>query len=183
MITMHSNHIQTICELKKIAEEKGYKFNFGTTFESRRFENVRGDDLFTSKRKIKIFNKLVSNCSVCGGLFSSETVWFEFVPIRKTEDDNRKYLTMVYSYDNGYIELEEDCLDEFNGLTNKERETLQEDMLSSELDDSPVINITSAPTKYSGMSGHSCYRADMALKFFADAICRKLKVEITQLSY
>ena len=192
MITeFYSAHLDTLCELKALAEKHGCKISFGTRSDFST-EELIADDLFAVGVPSKIIDKLLSpfeyHFDVTNIQTSYDELWFQ---LYDPSNEERKYHAMTYKQIGVYFELEKDwdfdCDTEGN---EKFIEWCEENQVDcNDDDDKFIFNLTDFPTIINGFGykkekkDYRVYREGMALHYFTELVCKYLKEPMIKRTY
>lgn len=168
-----SAHMETLCELKALAEKHGCRITFGVNSWAHN-NLVFGDfENYTDA----IYRELTSNGDFSNGSYDITRLWFLLY-----EPNNEKQKCHYLSYSEGsqLVEYEKYSWEE---LSKKAQNFLEEN--KAEWDDHSIDEKITLYTKLGGTeikgfdsSEHpNVYREGMALKFFGDLVCDYLKEE------
>lgn len=176
-IYFSSTHLQTLCDLKALAERHGCSINFGVNV----FDNFTGYEKFTDYSE-SIIEELREQ-----GYFWTDTekgsatgFWFQLY-----DPNNEKCRYHLLTYFSGWQAVEyelNDDVDDDNPLS-KEAEEFLEDNTYDCWDcygAKRLLYASFANTEIRGFEGQehpSVYREGMALKFFGDLVCDYLGEE------
>lgn len=175
-IYFSSTHLQTLCNLKALAEKHGCSINFG----------VNDFDDFTGYEKFTDYSEAVIEELRDRGYFWTDTEkgsatgsWFELF-----DPNNEKCHYHNLTYFSGWQAVEyepDDDIDDDNPLS-KEAEEFLGDNTYEECDygGKNLLYVSFADTEIRGFEGQehpSVYREGMALKFFGDLVCDYLGEE------
>lgn len=179
-IEFTSAHIQTLCELKELAEKHGCRITFGVdswTGVDPEFEEF---DDYTSK----IHEELNDKGNFSNGVIDMTKFWFELCDPNNKE---RQYHYLEYSQGEQTITYEPFPFEE---LSEEAEEFISENRAdwddSGTIDDEVVLFARLGGTTICGFKGlehPSVYREGMALKFFGDLVCDYLGEERIQRVY
>lgn len=175
-IYFSSTHLQTLCDLKALAEKHGCSITFG----------VDSSDDFIGYEKFTDYSENIIEELRNRGHFWTDTekgstvsLWFElFDP----NNEKRHYQNLTYFSGWQAVEYEpDDDIDDDNPLS-KEAEEFLEDNAYEECDygRKNLLYTSFADTEIRGFEGHehpNVYREGMALKFFGDLVCDYLGEE------
>ena len=173
-VDFYNSHIETICELKALADKHSCKISFGVRHYT---ENGATD--------ISFFDYIFDDKSVmddldkCGYLddesFLETTVlWFE---LYDPSSEEYHYNVMSYIETNAYAKYHEYMSETLKGETV---EFIEENGLEwqSGSDDPHIFSYVGYDTEVSvfvGQEHPNVYRPGMAVKFFSDLVCDYLK--------
>lgn len=176
-IEFTSAHMQTLCELKEMADKHGCKITFGVT-QSYGFVGFEkfidySEDILDELNDLGYFDSDVERGDHI-------TFWFQlYDPNSKTT----KYNTLQYG--TGWQATEYrfyETLDDDTDISEKTRAFLEDNVAdwSSIYADTVTLYSSFGETKITGFEGQTSpevYREGMALKFFGDLVCDYLGEE------
>lgn len=167
-------HMETLCELKALAEKHGCRVTFGVdswTGVDPEFEEFSN---YTSK----IHEELDDKGSFSNGVIDVTKFWFQFYD---PNNKDRQYHYLEYSEGEQTITYE---LLSFEELSEEAENFIEENRAdwcdNSLIDDEVVLFARLGGTTIKGFEGQehpSVYREGMALKFFGDLVCDYLGEE------
>ena len=173
-IEFTSAYVETLSELKALAEKHGCRITFGVdswTGVDPEFEEFSN---YTSE----IYEELYDKGSFSNGVIDMTKFWFQFYD---PNNKDRKYHYLEYSEGEQTITYE---LLSFEELS-EEAENFIEENRADWYDDSPIDDEVVLFTRiggttikgFDGLEHPSVYREGMALKFFGDLVCDYLGEE------
>lgn len=167
-------HMETLCELKALAEKHGCRVTFGVdswTGVDPEFEEFSN---YTSK----IHEELDDKGSFSNGVIDVTKFWFQFYD---PNNKDRQYHYLEYSEGEQTITYE---LLSFEELSEEAESFIEENRADwcdgGLMDDEVVLFARLGGTTIKGFEGlehPSVYREGMALKFFGDLVCDYLGEE------
>lgn len=178
-ISFYTAHMDTLCDLKQMAEKHNCRINFG--FDTSSSEEMDEDILIECGFKEELLGNLDS-CSIEGTCSGWSKVWFELY-----DKNNNSYHTLAYL--NSYCRFELELFDRYDC----DEEFLE--MLESHYDidecghDRFYCNFSDAPTIIHGFNNegevrdYRVYRSGMALSYFSDLVCEYLGEEKISRTY
>lgn len=163
-----SNHMQTLCDLKTLAEKHNCFIHFGVYQENT--VDVTLEDFEGSTQEI--IEELQNKGSFSNGCHDVTDMWFELF-----DATNKTYHTL--SYYQG-IESIEYALDILEDLSYEADSFLENNLVDwqSMTDDTLLISRNLDETRVTGFPEQErpyVYREGMALKYFGDLVCDYLK--------
>lgn len=170
-IDFHSGHIETLCDLKTIAEKHNCKISFGVRSytEYTLDEGLLKQEGFTDDE----INYIKDSLDVVDACTTNDSIYFELI-----EKDSKKVNSLMYVKSSATIIIDKDsyrdcCLDEMaDELCNKLYEhdaTCDDDNFTICIDDDPTIIRGFGNDEK--IINHVVYRSGMALKYFGDYVC------------
>ena len=186
----YSAHLDTLCELKALAEKHGCKISFGTR-DNYSTEELDANDLFAVGVPNKIIDKLTRsyehNLTVENIKVSCDELWFQ---LYDPNNENRKYHTMTYQQISVYFEVEPDYnFDSYIKENEKFIEWCEENQVDWNDDDKFIFNLTTSLTIINGFGykkekkDYRVYRPGMALHYFTELVCKYSKEPIIERTY
>lgn len=173
-IEFMSAHMETLMELKQLAEKHGCRITFGVdswTGVDPEFEEFDG---YTSE----IYKELNDKGTFYGGVIDTTKFWFQLCDPNNKE---RRYHYLEYSEGEQMITYE---LLSFEELSKKAEEFIEENRAEWDedgtIDDKVILSTRLGGTTIKGFDGlekSNVYREGMALKFFGDLVCDYLGEE------
>ena len=176
-IYFNSTHLQTLCDLKALAEKHGCSISFGVND----FDDFTGHEKFTDYSE-NIIEELRDR-----GYFWTDTkkgsatgFWFKLF-----DPNNEKCHYHNLTYFSGWQAIEyelNDDVDDDNPLSKEAEEFLEDNTYdySDCFGTKRLLQVSFAETEIRGFEGQehpSVYREGMALKFFGDLVCDYLGEE------
>lgn len=159
-IEFTSAHMETLMELKALAEKHGCRITFGVdswTGVDPEFEEFNG---YTDE----IYEELNDKGTFSNGVIDMTKFWFQFLDPNNKE---RRYHYLEYSEGEQTITYELYALEELS-------EEAEEFIAANRIDDSVTLFARLGGTTIKGFDGlehPNVYREGMALKFFGDLVC------------
>lgn len=187
----YSAHLDTLCELKALAEKHSCKLSFGTRNDFSA-EELDSSDLKAVGTPNKIIDKLISpyeyNLTVEKVKVSCDELWFQ---LYDPNNENRKYHIMTYQQISVYFEVELDYnFDSYIKENEKFIEWCEENRVDcDDYSDKFIFNLTDSPTTISGFGykktkkDYRVYRPGMALHYFTELVCKYLKEPMIERTY
>lgn len=183
IVDFYSAHLDTLCELKALAEKHNCKISFGTRNDFST-EELDSSDLFAVGVPSKIIDRLTNpfdyHFSIENVKTSYDELWFQ---LYDPNNEKRKYHVMAYKQIGVYFELEKDwdfdCDTKGNEKFIEWCEENQADW--NDDDDKFIFNLTDSPTIINGFGykkerkDYRVYREGMALHYFTELVCKYLK--------
>lgn len=173
-IEFTSAHMQTLIELKTIAEKHGCRIIFGVDSWAGVDPEFEKFDGYTSE----IHEELNDKGNFSNGVIDMTKFWFQFCDPNNKE---RQYHYLEYTEGEQTITYEPFPFEEFS---EEVEEFISENRAdwddSGAIDDKVVLFTRLGGTTICGFKGlehPSVYRAGMALKFFGDLVCDYLGEE------
>lgn len=173
-IEFTSAHMQTLCELKELAEKHGCRITFGVDSWASVDPEFGGFAGYTSK----IYAELDDKGIFSNGFTEVTRFWFQF---HDPNNKERQYHYFEYSEGSQTIIYK---LFSWEELSEKAEEFIEENRAewddASTLDDGVVLYANLGRTTIMGFDGlkhPNVYREGMALKFFGDLVCDYLGEE------
>lgn len=171
-IEFHKNHIDTLCELKALAEKHGCRITFGVDSWS----GVDPEFEEFSNYSTEVHNELNDKGTFSEGHYEMTRLWFEFCD---PNNPTRSYHQLQYSEGCQIVTYEPYFREE---LSEQAEEFLENNDASWDYatGDTKVLEARLGGTTITGFEGlehPTVYRAGMALKFFGDLVCDYLKEE------
>ena len=170
-VDFHSGHIETLCDLKTIAEKHNCKISFGVRSYSENIidegllkqEGFTDDEINYIKDSLNVVDACTTNCSM----------YFELI-----EKDSNKVNSLVYAENSTTVIIDKDsCRNEYlNDMSDELYDKLEEHDSSYDYDNFTIC-IDDDPTIIRGfgndekITNHVVYRSGMALKYFGDYVC------------
>lgn len=180
-----TSHLETLVDLKKVAEKHNCKLNFG--FDSTANSDFDTNLLKSTNVNQEVIDFLEENSFAMKDInYSCDKAWFELC--ENTEDDYCKYHTMAYINENLAFVLDKNS---FAWSLTKETEDVRE-LVQDFLDNTEYDNFYSfsdSPTIITGfgnkekVTDYRVYRSGMALNYFADLVCEYLGEEKINRTY
>jgi hypothetical protein len=170
-INFYTAHLETLCELKKIAEKHNYEIRLGFRHD---FSNHLDTETLLNrgidKKVIEILEKPFNyNISILDIKSSNDSFWFELY-----DKEKDKSHTMSYCECDCGFKIETD----FDYEENELLENFIDEHRSEYCDcGENLFRFENAPTIIYGFGYDGrhidgrCYREGMALKFFGDLVC------------
>lgn len=171
-----STHLQTLCDLKALAEKHGCFISFGVdswTGVDPEFEEFAN---YTSK----IYGELNDKGSFSNGIIDVTKLWFQ---LHDPNNKERQYHYLEYSEGEQTITYEPDAYVELSekaeNFIEENRAEWYEGTTSSIYDKSILFGRLGGTIikGFDGLKHPSVYREGMALKFFGDLVCDYLGEE------
>lgn len=168
-----TTHLQTLCDLKALAEKHGCSISFGVdswTGVDPEFEEFAD---YTSK----IHKELNDKGSFSNGVIDMTKFWFQF---HDPNNKDRQYHYLEYSEGEQTITYEPDAYVE---LSEEAEDFIEENKVewdTSSIYDKSILFGRLGGTEIKGFKGQEypdVYREGMALKFFGDLVCDYLGEE------
>lgn len=187
----YSAHLDTLCELKALAEKHGCKLSFGTRNDFSA-EELDSSDLKAVGVPNKIIDKLTSpyeyNLTVEKVKVSCDELWFQ---LYDPNNENRKYHIMTYQQISVYFEVEPDYnFDSYIKENEKFIDWCEENQVDcDDYSDKFIFNLTDSPTIIKGFGykkekkDYRVYRPGMALHYFTELVCKYLKEPMIERTY
>ena len=187
----YNAHLDTLCELKALAEKHGCKLSFGTR-DNYSTEELDTNDLFAVGVPNKIIDKLTHsyehNLTVENIKVSCDELWFQ---LYDPNNENRKYHIMTYQQISVYFEVEPDYnFDSYIKENEKFIDWCEENQVDwNDDDDKFIFNLTDSPTIINGFGykkekkDYRVYREGMALHYFTELVCKYLKEPMIERTY
>lgn len=179
-----SAHIETLCELKALAEKHGCRITFGVdswTGVDPEFEEFVD---YTAE----IHNELNDKGELSNGIIDMTKFWFQLYD-PKNEERHYHYL----EYSEGEQKIDYEHLSHFEELSEEAENFIKENQAEWDVratpsiyDDKIVLFARLGGTVIKGFDGlnhPNVYREGMALKFFGDLVCDYLGEERIVRSY
>lgn len=163
-----SNHLQTLCDLKALAEKHNCFIRFGVDQENT--TDVTLEDFEGSTKEI--IEELQNKGSFSNGCYEVTNMWFELF-----DATNETYHILSYCQGRESVEYTLDILEDLSYEANSFLENNLVDWQSM-ADDNLLISCSLDGTKVSGFPEQErpyVYREGMALKYFGDLVCDYLK--------
>lgn len=169
-IEFYTEHLQTLCELKELADKHGCSIYFGVN-QSTANESLEEFDGYTEEIYQELYDK---------GYFDNwrgdvTTIWFE---LYDPNNKDKKYHSLSYSDGDRCVTYKKYCDED---LSEQTEAFVRENLLSWQdynIDDELLLYARIYGTKMAGFPNQECpnvYRSGMALKFFGDLVCDYLK--------
>lgn len=164
-IDFYNSHVETICELKELANKHNCTIKFGV-------QNNFNPELGFSDCADFFPENILEDLEKCGNItkgWRNETrLWFELYD-RNTE----RYNNLTYTEGDYYIEYDRYYSEE---VTEETQDWIEENVAdwSDPIDDHLTFCKSFGDTYISGFNGAKTpdvYREGMALKFFGDLVC------------
>ena len=187
----YSAHLDTLCELKALAEKHNCKISFGTRNDFST-EELSSSDLFAVGVPSKIIDRLINpyeyHFSIENVKISYDELWFQ---LYDPNNENRKYHVMAYKEIGVYFELEKDWDFDCDTKGNEKFiEWCEENQVDwNDDDDKFIFNLTDSPTIINGFGykkekkDYRVYREGMALHYFTELVCKYLKEPMIERTY
>ncbi len=173
-IEFTNTHMETLCELKALAEKHGCRITFGVDSWTGADPDFEEFSNYTSE----IYEELYDKGSFLNGGIDVTKFWFQFYD---PNNKDRQYHYLEYSEGEQTITYEllsfEELSEEADNFIEENRADWCEDSL---IDDEVVLFARLGGTTVKGFEGQehpSVYREGMALKFFGDLVCDYLGEE------
>ncbi len=168
-----STHLQTLCDLKALAEKHGCFIRFGVNQEN----SVDVDFDKFDKATEKIIHELLNKGMFSQSVYNVTSMYFELF-----DNNNKTYHTLTYNEGSQCTSYELDWADELSDEAISFLEyNLVEWQTIDDIDDTKLtIYCRLDGTKIAGFPNQkhpSVYREGMALKFFGDLVCDYLGEE------
>ena len=170
-IDFYNSHIETICDLKALADKHNCKISFGVRSDSRHELSLDECDEFFPE-------EIIEDLKRCGditvGHSDATYLWFELY-----DRNNSKYHVLTYIDGYYYIEYDRFYSEE---VTEETQKWINENVAdwSDPTDDHLIFCGSFGGPEISGFNGAECpnvYREGMTLKFFGDLVCDYLGEE------
>lgn len=173
-IEFTNSHMETLCELKALAEKHGCRITFGVdswTGVNPEFEEFSN---YTSE----IYEELYDKGSFSNGVIDVTKFWFQFYD---PNNKDRQYHYLEYSEGEQTITYEQLSFEELSEEAENFIEENRADWCDGSLIDNEVVLIArlggTTIKGFDGLEHPSVYREGMALKFFGDLVCDYLGEE------
>lgn len=172
-VDFYSAHLDTLCELKELAEKHNCTISFGVRNESERgITSIEGfKDYFYEEIPEQVLSdlKLMGYFDESESFWDNTTLWFELYD-RSTNKHN------VMTYSDGYLHLkfQEFMSSDLSDETEDWLADYEPDWAQDLYDDYHIIYRRYCPVTVRGFNGAkepNVYREGMALKFFGDLVC------------
>lgn len=170
-IDFHSGHIETLCDLKAIAEKHNCKISFGVRSytENTLDEELLKQEGFTDDE----INYMRDSLEIVDTSYTDDSIYFELI-----EKDSGKVNSLIYAKRGAVIIISKDsCRSEYlNDMSDELYDKLEEHDSSYDYDNF-TIYIDHDPTIIRGfgndeiVENYQVYRSGMALKYFGDYVC------------
>lgn len=163
-----SSHLQTLCDLKTLAEKHNCLIHFGAYQENTvdvTLEEFKGGTQ-------EIIKELQNKGSFSSGCHNVTTMWFELF-----DNTNKTHHTLSYCQGMEFIEYTLDILEDLSYEADSFLENNLVDWQSM-TDDNLLISRSLDETRVTGFPEQErpcVYREGMALKYFGDLVCDYLK--------
>lgn len=174
-IDFFSSHIETLCDLKAIAEKHNCKISFGV--RSYR-EDAIDEGLLKGLLKQEGFtddeiNYIKDSLDVVDAYTTNDSIYFELI-----EKDSKKVNSLIYVKSSAMIIIDKGfCRDGYLGeMVDELWDKLDEHDAAYDYDNFTIC-INDDPTIIRGfgndekITNHVVYRSGMALKYFGDYVC------------
>ena len=166
-------HMETLCELKALAEKHGCRITFGVD------SWAHNDPVFGDFKNYTdgIYSELSSNGDFSNGSYDITKLWFQ---LYDPNNEKQKYHCLSYSEGSQIVEYEKYGWEE---LSEKAQDFLEEneaEWSEGSIDEKITLYAEFGGTTIKGFDGlghPNVYREGMALKFFGDLVCDYLKEE------
>lgn len=172
-IEFYSSHMDTLFELKQMAEKNNCKISLG--FDTSSYEDIDEDILKECGFNEEFLSNLDS-CYIKEQMSGWSKVWFELY-----DKNNNTYNTLVYMNNYCRFNLEilnyDDCDEDFINFIQNHYDVGECGT------DEYFCNFNNSPTIIHGFNNqeeitdHRVYRAGMALSYFSDLVCDYLREE------
>lgn len=170
-IDFHSGHIETLCDLKTIAEKHNCKISFGVRSytEYTLDEGLLKQEGFTDDE----INYIKDSLDVVDACTTNDSLYFELI-----EKDSKKVNSLMYVKSSATIIIDKgfcrdgylgEMVDElWNKLDEHDAAYDYDNFTICIADDSTIIMGFGNDKK---ITNHVVYRSGMALKYFGDYVC------------
>lgn len=167
-----SAHLETLMELKQLAEKHECRINFGIDSWSGADPEFENFSNYTSE----IYDELYDKGSFSNGIIDVTKFWFQFYD---PNNKDRKYHYLEYSEGEQAITYEQLSFEELSEEAENFIEENRADWCEGSLiDDEVVLSARLGGTTVKGFEGlehPNVYREGMVLKVFGDLVCDYLK--------
>lgn len=171
-IEFTSAHMETLMELKAIAEKHGCRITFGVNSFAGVYAEFEEFDGYTDE----IFKELNDKGVFSNGFINTTQFWFQF---HDPNNKERRYHYLEYSSGSQTATYEPYTLE---GFSKEAKEFLEENRAewddNGSIYDKVILFKRLGGTTINGFEGlkkPNVYREGMALKFFGDLVCDYLK--------
>ena len=186
----YSAHLDTLCELKALAEKHGCKISFGAR-DNYSTEELDANDLLAVGVPSKIIDKLLNpfeyHFDVTDIRTSYDELWFQ---LYDPNNEERKYHVMAYKQISVHFEVEPNYdFDSYIEGNEKFIDWCEENQVDWNDDDKFIFNLTDSPTIINGFGykkekkDYRVYREGMALHYFTELVCKYLKEPMIERTY
>ena len=173
-IEFKNAHMETLCELKVLAEKHGCRITFGVDSWSGVDPEFEQFDGYTSE----VHEELNDKGTFSNGVIDMTKFWFQLQDPNNTE---RQYHYLEYSEGEQAITYEPYAFEEFSEKAEEFISASRADWDDNGVIDERVVlfaRLGGTTIKgFDGLEHPSVYREGMALKFFGDLVCDYLGEE------
>ena len=177
-ISFYSAHMDTLCELKQMAEKHNCKIIFG--FDASASEDI-DEDILLECGFSEDMQEYLDQCFLEDKLSKYSKVWFE---LYDANNNTHNVLTYMNNYCSFCLEVDKyDCDEEFINFLENHYDVGE--CCSGQY----YCNFDNKPTIIDGFNNKEkikdfrVYRPEMALKYFSDLVCEYLGEEKIMRTY